>query len=396
MNDRFSKEEQQLLVLLKRALQGNAQTNIECELFGDIKQDELIGLAKKHAVLPLLYECMTDNGGFETHRGHLEQESKKTVLQTYRLLFLTKYIVGILSEQGIKSVVLKGVATASFYPVPELRKSGDVDLLLPEGLEKDKLIKIMSESGFRMAEEQHANHHMVFLSNEGIHIEIHGMLAEPFANKKINRAMEIHMKDSSEHIQSVEVLGVMLPVLDKPYHAYELLLHMLQHFMYAGFGLKLLCDWFYVWCQKWSETERNLFISLVKESGMERFAEAVTSVCITYLGLEKEAFAWQFSEENMAEEMLREIMDSEEFGGSDKTRMVMMSGTGVVAYIEEFHHQMHLNFPKAGKCFLLWPVLWVVTLVRFLKNNKRVRNTSTKEILKEAKRRSKLMDKLNL
>lgn len=76
--------------------------------------------------------------------------------------------------------------------------------------------------------------------------------------------------------------------------------------------------------------------------------------------------------------------------------MVMMRGTGLLDYIREFHHQMHLNFPKAGKCFLVWPVLWVITLVKFLYNNRKVRNISTKEILKEAKRRSKLMEKIKI
>jgi len=93
---------------------------------------------------------------------------------------------------------------------------------------------------------------------------------------------------------------------------------------------------------------------------------------------------------------MREILDAEEFGKNDANRMVMLSGMGPWAYIKELHHQMHLNFPKAGKCFLLWPVLWVITLVCFVRNNRKIRNTSTKEVLREAKRRSGLMKQLKV
>ena len=102
------------------------------------------------------------------------------------------------------------------------------------------------------------------------------------------------------------------------------------------------------------------------------------------------------TEEIPVEEFMKEILEAEEFGGSDKNRMVMLEGTGLWAYVKEFHHQMHLNFPRAGKCFLLWPALWLITLVRFLRNNRTIRGTSAGEILREAHRRSDLIKKLKL
>ena len=108
------------------------------------------------------------------------------------------------------------------------------------------------------------------------------------------------------------------------------------------------------------------------------------------------SFAWPIAINDTTDLLLREFLDAEEFGNSNNNRMVMMTGTGFGAFIREFQHQMYLNFPKLGKCFLLWPVLWVITLFRFLRNNKRVRNTSAGEVLKEAKRRSELMKQLNI
>ena len=360
-----------------------------------VNMDNVLLLAKKHAVLSFLYD-ISNEAWMHQGKSFIQQESRQIVMQSYRLLFLTKYVVSILKQNDISVIVLKGVATGSLYPVPEMRKSGDVDLLVPNDIPEAVIRKVMLAAGFRLSEAQHANHHIAFVTEEGIHVEIHTMLAEPFAYKKLNRAIAKHGTMCWEHLHVAEIMGVELPILDKPFHAYELLLHMLQHFMYSGFGLKLLCDWVMIWRVNWSQEEKDLFNSLIEEAGLSGFSDAITAVCQKFLGLSTEDNDLLINQTDMADKMLREILDAEEFGNSDSNRMVMMSGTGLSAYVKEFHHQMHLNFPKAGKCILLWPILWIITLVRFLKNNRRLRDTSTGEILKEAKRRSALMEELRL
>lgn len=386
----FSEEEKCLLNMLAKALK-----NEQICLDEKVNIDSVLLLAKKHAVLSFLYD-ISNEAWMNQGKSFIQRESRQIVMQSYRLLFLTKYVVNILKQNDIPVIVLKGVATGSLYPVPELRKSGDVDLLVPNNIPEALIRKVMLAAGFRLSEDQHANHHIAFVTEEGIHVEIHTMLAEPFVYKKLNRAIERQGALCWEHMHVIDVMGVALPILDKPFHAYELLLHMLQHFMYAGFGLKLLCDWVMIWRGKWSQEERDLFNSLIVEAGLSGFAEAITVVCQKFLGLSIEDVGSSTNQTDMADKMLREILDAEEFGNSDSNRMVMMSGTGVSAYVKEFHHQMHLNFPKAGKFILLWPMLWIITLVRFLKNNRKLRDTSTGEILKEAKRRSSLMEDLRL
>lgn len=394
MNVTFSEEEKYLLELLKAALNGKQPLLLQNEQI--VLQKVLID-AKKHAVLSVLYDVLQQVSLTEEQNVLLDNTCRQIVVQNYRLLFLTKYLVEQLAANQIKAVVLKGVSTASWYPVPELRKSGDVDLLLPKWENMQKVSAILKATGFMEKKEQHANYHLEFISQEGITVEVHTDFTEQFANKQINNSMEKQVKECFAFIVSESVMGIELPMLSKEYHAYELLLHMLHHFTTSGFGLKLLCDWVVCWKQEWTKEEKDAFQQLVKDSKIMSFTEGVTEVCVKYLGLKKEHFAWEYSEEDIpTEELLREILEAEEFGGSDNNRMVMLNGTGPVAYIKEFHHQMKLNFPKTGKCFLLWPVLWIATLVRFLRNNRTVRNTSAGAVLKEAKRRSELMKQLKL
>lgn len=70
---------------------------------------------------------------------------------------------------------------------------------------------------------------------------------------------------------------------------------------------------------------------------------------------------------------MKEVFEAEEFGHSDTDRMVVLRGTKLTDYIREFHHQMKLTYPKASRCIVLYPALWVMTLCGFLYRNRKVR-----------------------
>ena len=60
----------------------------------------------------------------------------------------------------LHSVILKGSAMAAYYPVPELRKSGDLDILVSKNADLKQICEILSDDGIKKAKDQHANHHM--------------------------------------------------------------------------------------------------------------------------------------------------------------------------------------------------------------------------------------------
>lgn len=365
--------------------------------------NKVLDMAERHKVLPILYDVLcgaTQRSAAQLsseQRRRVERESRKTVQQSYRLLFLSRYVLELLNENGVSAVLLKGAGTASFYPVPEVRKSGDVDLLVTDAAELQKGSQALEAAGFRVKEVQHAHHHVVLVSPEGIDVELHGMLAEPFDNEGINRYLAEKQKECFLESELKEVMGVELRVLKPGFHAYELLLHMLQHFLRSGFGLKLLCDWVVFWNGKVPPEEQKKFLTLVSESGLKGFADMVTAVCVRYLGLNGNRVTWMdIPGEQDIQEFMQEVLEAEEFGKSGKDRMVAMRGNSPVDYIREFHHQMHLNFPKAGRIVLVWPILWVITLVRFLRNNKKLRKVSGWSIIRKAGQRSKVIKRMHL
>ncbi|MDE6015757.1 MAG: nucleotidyltransferase family protein [Acetatifactor sp.] len=389
----FSQEENCLLALLREALTGVSQ-----EPVGSLDWERLIHMAERHGVLPLLYDALTGRPEVPPNPGRRAADSaRQTVQQSYRLLFLCKYLMTGLERAGVSVALLKGVGTAAFYSTPELRKAGDVDIMLLRPEELPRAEKVLSELGCRRMQEQSALHHVAYQSDGGIEVELHTMLAEPFDNERMNQYLRECLPDCAEHVRRADVMGVELPVLEDAWHAYELLLHMLQHFLRSGFGLKLLCDWVVFWNRDTDSGEREQYLKLVTESRVKGFSDMVTLVCCRYLGLPKERVAWmQLSEDYAAEQFLAEILEAEEFGKSSANRMVTLRGGGLKDYVREFHHQMCLNFPKGSRCILCWPVLWLITLLRFLRNNRKIRKTSGLAILKKAGQRGKMIEQIGL
>ena len=383
--------------------------------------NQLISSADKHGVLSVMYEVLsqvnsicdynkiTDNSAL-----YIKSVSQKIVAQNYRLLHMSGYIINILNENDIPAILLKGWHMANYYPIAESRKSGDIDILIPDTDKFTQTIDILLQNGFYVKSEQAADYHVELAGEKGIIIEIHSKLTGDFSDTKINRSLDIIKNEFKFNYLKKQILGYTINYAGDAYNAFYLLIHMLHHFLQSGFGLRLLCDWVVFWNNEISHEDKQKYMHLVKMCKITGFCEAVTGICIKFLGLDYRKVAFMFEDHaaqqdmsvseymhtkkynNICTEFILEILESEEFGKSSDERLVALRNSKPSAYIKEFHHQMKLNHPKSSKCPLLWPFLWIVTLYVFMKNNRNIRKTSTKKVLKSAAIRGKIVNKMNL
>lgn len=364
------------------------------------KPEEMLALAREHAVMPLLYHlCEVQSNLSQAQRAAVQAAARTAVRTNYRLLFVTKFVTEYLRGHGIRAIVLKGAATAAYYPVPELRKSGDVDLLIPREADFSRACELLQQVDFVPCEKQDALHHLELKNKEGICVEVHRILAEPFESKKVNAYLESLLPAFFSEVCENDAWGFPLCQPADGYHAFYLILHMLQHFLRAGFGLKFLCDWVVFWNRPVEAAQKQVFLRLVEESRTGGFVGILTAACVRYLGLPGERAAFileQYPAAGEVEAFMHEIFGAGEFGHVRENRMVAMRTGGIFSYVREFHHQMRLNYPRAGKIVVLWPALWAATLARFVYNNHAVRGVKSTEILREAGRRSRLVEKMKL
>ncbi len=76
-----------------------------------------------------------------------------------------------LSEHKIPYVIIKGMASAAYYPDPFLRAMGDVDFLVPkEKLEETK--KLLLEQGYKTNENSNHHAHRAFHRGKEV-LEMH-------------------------------------------------------------------------------------------------------------------------------------------------------------------------------------------------------------------------------
>lgn len=392
----ISETERMLLKYLGKILKPSGSV-CEISALDAEKWQQVYELADRHEVSVLLESILDSDKLPEKHRLNAQMKTARTVHKGIRLQALNSRLTSLLEKEGITAVTLKGYAVSRFYPVPEFRKTTDIDLFLFGCDDAKKAGRILCANGFKYSSQWHANHHLVLISEKNDVAELHTAWADDFKEKHLNRYLEQIQKESIGHYMPIDCDGARLYVYDTAYQAFYLLIHMLQHFVGSGFGLRNLCDWVVLWQSCDDKKAREDFIKLACDSGTAEFAKAVTSVCAQYLGLsrEKSPFSYEtLTEKDLTDELLRDILDAGEFGYSESERMVGMDGDSLAAYVKEFHHQMRINFPKAGRVILLWPVLWLATLIRFLNNNKKLNRAPVSDIMKKAGKRGKLVKKL--
>ena len=377
---------------------GSALHGLPLPTWDDVDPSSVLDLAHRHKVTPLLYDAFASLPQENPARSGALDEARVNAHQFWRLLLLTHFCTQTLAEQGIPSVILKGAGAAANWPVPEQRKSGDIDLLPVHEEDFFKAQACLESLGFVPDEFQPANHQVVMHNADRMEIELHRALVEDFDDERVNARFREERATLAPHVIEREVLGVSIPVLDQAHQAFHLLSHMAQDLLRNGFGLRLLCDWVTLWEQEDALAFVPAYLDLVRSAGLEGLSQNVTWLCQNRLELSSPAsnLLSQGASENAANALLREVLDAGDFGNSSVNRMVIPRSAAPSDLLREFHHQTKLNFPKASRVFLAWPVLWTATLVRFLHNNRTLRHTSARAVLQTATQRSQLHKQLRI
>ena len=388
--------EQTLLRLLRQTLQQSAKANAAPPL-PPSQWQQLLTLADRHEVLTLL-ETTWDSAKLpDEQRLRIQAKTARTIQKSIQLQALNARLTALLASEGITAITLKGCTVSRFYPTPEFRKTSDIDLFVANPADAKKAVNILGDNGFNPSGEWHANHHFILSSEKNEVVELHTAWADDFKDKNLNQYMAKMQTESMHHCQLTDIQGFQVYAYETPWHAFYLMIHMLTHFVGSGFGLRNLCDWVVLWNHCDEVKACGDFWKMAVESGTEEFAAALTAICVKYLGLDRAKSPVpdeKHVDPETVEMLLRDILDAGEFGYSEAARMVGMDGDSWTAYVREFHHQMHINFPKAGRWIILWPVLWAATLVRFLRNNKKLHRAPIAAIMKKAGKRGQLVSRL--
>jgi len=294
-------------------------------------------------------------------------------LRNERVNAVQQEVLCLLNEQEIRSVILKGLSAARYYPQPEVRVLGDVDLLIdPENVPRvDQLLK---SAAYKQISNDHA-FHMSYIK-DGITIEIHRVATEIPESTGGRVAME-YVQRFLDEAQLVEVDGVVFPALSEPHHALMMLLHMERHMLETGIGLRQLCDWaVYMNAanrQIWSQTT----VAMLKNCGLWVYAKVITKVCVKYLGLDAGKVQWCLDiDEKLVDGVICDVFQNGNLGVANDTglssvfidRRTLGKGiTGKVrGLLEKITSIAYKQFPKTRQYKFLVPLMWFYIPGRYM------------------------------
>lgn len=366
--------------------------------------DAIFAIAKRHSMQLALYDsfCMLQIPLSPSLNAVMQKMVLSCSLQSYQMLSFTRNVLSILKQEGIHYVLLKGASLLACYPKLEFRGYGDVDILVSDPGEFKKAKKRFLDEGFA-AKKDYVDHQLELIYMDGgvrYLLELHSKVIGSQDDKNLNKkAVELFsgLKRISGHLSEA---GLNYFVFPETENILYLLLHMLQHFLNSGFGVKLLCDWTVFIEKNYQKIDWDRYQDMVSDMGLAGFSHAMAGLCIRYFGLPADRIPLleqYMPSDGALQELMTDIMSAGEFGKTDTSRMLIMAkGKTPYHYLLQFHRQMKNRFPNAHKLVLVWPVLWVITGICFLWNNHTLRGTSTREVLAMTRKRQHLLRELKL
>lgn len=303
----------------------------ECESnligYGELDDSDwqlLYALAKRQGVIGILFSAIEKMPKSQLPRKELLMkwfgmvEYIKKCNDEYRKN--AHELLDIYRGKDIEPVILKGEVCARYYPNPDRRALGDLDVFLLENSETPQMggHEWAYEEGNRLAEilgakvDLHDYKHS-HIAYKGLMVENHRLLtAARGADKK---AFEAYLQRLvTENPQSAN------------FEALFLTAHAFHHFMDGQLNVRQLCDWAMFVKARGKEVVWSLYLEWMERMGMMPFAVSIQYIKHHYMGVEEYDF-WAQGEEYKDEKLVRLVIEDALYGKHEQ-----MSSEHIVRY----------------------------------------------------------------
>ncbi len=188
-------------------------------------------------------------------------------------------LAGIYAQNGIRTVVLKGIAAGLNYPQPNYRPCGDLDCFLMGDYEKGNVV---AEEAGATVTPNHYKHSQI--SFRGLTVENHRFCTPIRGDKRLKQFESL--LQSLIHEEGTTVLGeTNLEVPSPMFDALFLIHHAQRHFLTEGIVLRHLCDWAMLLRKHGDNIDWAQINRYTKKYGLKYFADTMTRVSVKYLGI---------------------------------------------------------------------------------------------------------------
>ena len=319
--------ENYLFELLRGELWG---TGLSFSQLSHTEFEELMALAGEQTVTGLVGDCLIKNNIKLEREDALGLYAKMKAIEKANARVNENLVsfVNFMERKGIDYIIVKGQVAGSFYPNPDARMSGDVDLYFV-GDNYQKIKSLVEQRLGKQLSKLSDGKHVEFEVN-GVIFELHDKLSR-LATRK-HQAYWDQMIDNAilEGTDTVMINGKEIKTLSATYNAMYIFVHLFYHMTASGVGLRQLCDWAMILAQSAFQVssskfqvknvndnvDANRLEDILKELGYFKAYKAMGAFLVEYLGLPEEHFPFALTEKDRkwVETIKKNILKRGNFG----------------------------------------------------------------------------------
>ena len=193
-------------------------------------------------------------------------------------------IVQELRSEGIDPYVLKGQGIAQYYPNPDLRQCGDIDLYVGQ---KDyertcEIVGVMGAAEDHEYDEEILKHFHTRIGN--VPVEIH-RYTDVYYQKRLDRIYQgISDEGLSAEPVMVDIAGfkIMTPPVD--FNVFYIFNHLWHHFIADGVGLRQICDWARLLHKHYGQINLDHLRGMLVKMGLMKSAMGIGALLLDGIG----------------------------------------------------------------------------------------------------------------
>ncbi len=199
--------------------------------FEGINWESLYKLADFHNVSVLIFPVVSAMNLPEEVMKKFYYDNKLLIAREARQEIESQYIFGLLNQNDIKFIKLKGIVMKNLYPMPYMRTSSDIDIFMSS---EDRLRAraIMAKAGYTLDEDIDYND---AYSKDNFYIyELHSSIVtskSPYVSLFSDPFSTAHKDADGTNY-----------VLNPTYFYIHMIVHLLNHFLSGGCSIRQLCD----------------------------------------------------------------------------------------------------------------------------------------------------------
>ena len=188
------------------------------------------------------------------------------------------------AENGIRTLVLKGMAFGSYYPIPNHRSCVDLDCYLCGKYEEGN--NVIERQGIEVKKEDYR--HSTFFYGD-LHVENH-KICTTVRGRKQRKVFEKYLRGLLENEPTTCIADSNLEVSCPMFNALYFLQHAHRHFLRECITLRHICDWAMITDKCEDKINWDEFRKVAEQNDILNFAESMSRLANHVCGVKCEAF----------------------------------------------------------------------------------------------------------